>query len=46
MDLIKTGNLIAKSRKEKDLTQKELADKLNLSEKTISKWERVEVSRC
>lgn len=40
MDLIKTGNFIAKSRKEKGLTQKELADKLHLSEKTISKRER------
>lgn len=38
MDLSKIGNFIAKSRKEKGLTQKELADKLNLSEKTISKW--------
>lgn len=40
MDLSKIGNFIAKSRKEKGLTQKELADKLNLSEKTISKLER------
>ena len=33
------GEFIASKRKKKNLTQKELADKLNLSEKTISKWE-------
>lgn len=40
MDLNKTGKFIALIRKEKGLTQRELAEKLNLSEKTISKWER------
>ncbi|MDD3173421.1 MAG: helix-turn-helix domain-containing protein [Herbinix sp.] len=40
MDNIKTGSLILKNRKEKKMTQKELADKLNVSDKTISKWER------
>lgn len=40
MELNKTGKLIALIRKEKGLTQRELAEKLNLSEKTISKWER------
>lgn len=40
MDLQKTGNLIATLRKEKRLTQKELADKLGISPKTVSKWER------
>ncbi len=40
MDLSKIGNFIAKSRKDKGLTQKELADKLDLSEKTICKRER------
>jgi Predicted transcriptional regulators len=39
MDLTKAGKLIAKLRKEKGLTQKELAKRLFLSEKTISKWE-------
>ena len=39
MDNIKTGKLIAKLRKKKGLTQQQLADKLNLSNKTISKWE-------
>lgn len=40
MDLNKTGKFIVLIRKEKGLTQRELAEKLNLSEKTISKWER------
>ena len=33
------GKFISKERKNKELTQKELADKLNISEKTVSKWE-------
>ena len=33
------GKYIAKKRKEKNLTQRDLAEKLNISEKTISKWE-------
>ena len=33
------GRFISKKRKEKNLTQKELADKLFISEKTVSKWE-------
>lgn len=40
MDLIKTGNLIRQLRIEHSMTQKELADKMNISDKTISKWER------
>lgn len=40
MDCKKTGDLIAKIRKEKQMTQKEIADKLNISDKTVSKWER------
>lgn len=39
MDCIKTGRLIAKLRKEKGLTQKNMADALGISNKTISKWE-------
>lgn len=39
MDNIQTGKLIAKLRKQQGLTQQQLADKLNLSNKTISKWE-------
>ena len=39
MDLKKIGAFIASVRKEKGLTQKELADKLYISDKTVSKWE-------
>lgn len=39
MDNIQTGKLIAKLRKGQGLTQQQLADKMNLSNKTISKWE-------
>lgn len=34
------GKLIYNLRKEKDMTQKQLADLMNISDKTISKWER------
>ncbi|MFA9466298.1 MAG: helix-turn-helix domain-containing protein [Velocimicrobium sp.] len=40
MDCNKVGNLILKIRKEKGMTQKQLADAMNISDKTISKWER------
>ncbi len=39
MDQIKTGQFIASLRKEKEMTQQQLADILNISNKTISKWE-------
>lgn len=39
MDQIKTGKFIAQIRKEKGMTQRQLADKLFISDKTISKWE-------
>ena len=39
MDYSKIGNFIAAERKAKKLTQKKLADKLYVSEKTVSKWE-------
>ena len=39
MNLLNTGNLIQTKRKQINLTQLELAQKLNVSEKTISKWE-------
>ncbi len=39
MDLEKMGTFIMEKRKQKGLTQKELADILHLSNRTISKWE-------
>jgi len=39
MDQKKTGEFIATLRKEKGLTQRELAEKLFISDKTVSKWE-------
>ena len=39
MDNVQTGKLIAELRRKQGLTQQQLADKLNLSNKTISKWE-------
>lgn len=39
MDQIKTGELIRRLRIEKDLTQKQLAEKISVSDKTVSKWE-------
>lgn len=39
MNQEKIGKLIKKVRKDKGLTQQDLADLLNLSPKTISKWE-------
>lgn len=38
----KIGNNIAAYRKRENLTQAELADKLNYSDKAVSKWERGE----
>ena len=40
MDQIKTGKFISALRKEKGLTQLQLADILSISDKTVSKWER------
>lgn len=39
MDQIRTGKFIADMRKEKGLTQRQLADRLTISDKTVSKWE-------
>lgn len=39
VDQEKIGRLIAKCRKEKKLTQVELADKLGVTDKSVSKWE-------
>lgn len=40
MDYSKVGKLIMSLRKEKSMTQKQLGDAINVSDKTISKWER------
>lgn len=40
LDCGKVGALLYRLRKEKNLTQKQVADQLNISDKTISKWER------
>lgn len=40
MDFVKIGKYIAGKRKALGMTQKQLAEKLNMSDKSISKWER------
>lgn len=39
MDQVKIGKFIANERKGKGMTQKQLADEIGVSDKTISKWE-------
>ncbi len=39
MDQLKIGKFIAEMRKERGLTQRALAEKLMISDKTVSKWE-------
>jgi transcriptional regulator with XRE-family HTH domain len=39
MDSFKIGQFIASLRKEQSMTQKDLADKLNVTNKAVSKWE-------
>ena len=36
----RTGALIRQARTEKGLTQKQLAQRLHISDRTVSKWER------
>ena len=40
MDAVKTGALIAQARKEKGITQRELAEKVYVSVQAVSKWEK------
>ena len=40
MNQIQIGRFIAASRKAQGLTQRQLAGKLGISDKTVSKWER------
>ena len=39
MNQIDTGKFIASCRKEKGLTQAQLAEKLNINDRAVSKWE-------
>ncbi len=39
MEQIKIGRFIAEARKAQGLTQRQLADTLSISDKTVSKWE-------
>lgn len=38
MDTIATGKFLAQLRKERSLTQEQLAEKLGVSNKTVSRW--------
>ena len=40
MDLIKIGKFIATCRKNKKITQEQLAEKLSITDRAVSKWER------
>ncbi|MBR2971047.1 MAG: helix-turn-helix transcriptional regulator, partial [Clostridia bacterium] len=40
MDQLKIGKFIAECRKQKNLTQMQLSEKLNITDKAVSKWER------
>ena len=40
MDLVKIGKYIAKKRTDAGMTQRQLADMLGMSDKSVSKWER------
>lgn len=40
MDQLKIGKFIAECRKQKKLTQMQLAEKLGITDKAVSKWER------
>lgn len=40
MDNSKTGLFIREMRKEKNMTQKDLAAQLNITDRAVSKWER------
>ncbi len=39
MDQIKIGRFIAECRKNKKLTQMQLAEMLNITDRAVSKWE-------
>jgi len=39
MDQIKKGDMIKELRKEKQMTQEQLAEQFNVSRRTVSRWE-------
>ena len=39
MDQIKIGKFISKCRKEKNMTQEQLAEKLGVNHRSVSRWE-------
>ena len=39
MDMIKVGRFISTKRKEQNLTQMQLAEKLSITDRAVSKWE-------
>ena len=45
MDQRKIGGYIAEKRRALDMTQMQLAEKLGMSNKSVSKWERGAVSK-
>ena len=40
MEYTHMGDLISDARKAKNMTQRELAESLNITDKAVSKWER------
>lgn len=45
MNQTETGKFIARCRKEQNLTQAQLAEKLNITDRAVSKWETGNVCR-
>ena len=43
MNEINIGNIIYQKRKEKNMTQEDLANYLNITKAAISKWEKIKI---